>query len=164
MPGTPNPVLGSERLTLVVGVLVGTIFVILPRTLADYFSDPFVLAVVGGATYALVCLLSWFGARGFAGSFASAKSNVWAAALLAGPTVLGAQAAIPYYFYARWEFLAPLAVLFVVTVLLLPPLLSVRGESDPLALYAFFFGPMLIGGTLLVALVEFGVRRFVVGA
>ena len=166
MPGSPDPVLGSDALNVGVAAFVAGAFALLPYVLRDRFAEPKAVALGGGLGYALVGLGAWAGARLVTDAFVggmTADAATFAAWLLAGGVVLGAQAAIPYYCYARWRLVAPLAALFVVTVLILPPFLSVRGESDPLALYALVFGPLLVGGSSLVGLTEFGVRRFLGG-
>ncbi|MFC4450226.1 hypothetical protein [Halorussus aquaticus] len=161
MPGSPDPVLGSDALNVGVATLVAGLFVALPYVLRNRF-DRRRLAVVGGLAYAVVCLGAWAGARFVADAFVAgmtADPAVFAGWTLAGAVVLGAQAAVPYYCFARWRLVAPLAALFAVTVLILPPFLSVRGESDPLALYALVFGPLLVGLTCLGGLAEYAVRQ-----
>ena len=165
MQGSPDPVLGSDALNVGVAALVGTCFVALPYVLRDRFDGARRLALVGGAAYAVVCLGAWAGARLVADAFVGgmvADLGTFLGWILAGALVLGAQAAVPYYCLGRWRLVAPLAALFAVTVLILPPFLSVRGESDPLALYALVFGPLLIGLTCLGGLAEYAVRSVVV--
>lgn len=166
MPGTPDPVLGSDALTVAVACLAGAVVAFAPLVFRPSLDRPAALAVGGGVAYALLTLGAWAGARLVADAFVSemtAGPAVFLGWTLAGAVVLGAQAAIPYYCYARWRLVAPLVALFVVTVLVLYAFLGVRGESDPLGLYVLLFGPLLVIGTCLVCLAEFGVRRFLVG-
>ena len=166
MPGSPDPVLGSDPLTIAVAAFVAGAFAVLPAVFRNRFGEPRGLALAGGLAYAVVCLSAWAGARFVTDAFAAgmtADPATFGAWLLVGALVLGAQAAVPYYCFARWRLVAPLAGLFVVTVLVLPPFLSVRGESDPLALYALIFGPILVGLTGLVALAEYAVRKVALG-
>jgi hypothetical protein len=166
MPGSPDPVLGSDVANVGVSILVAGLFVALPYLLRDRLADRRAFALGGGLAYALTCFAAWAGSRVATGAFVAGMTADagtflgWSAAAL---VVLGAQAAIPYYCVARWRLVAPLAALFVVTVLILPPFLSVRGESDPLGLYVLLFGPLLVGLTCLGGLAEYGVRRVAIG-
>ena len=166
MPGTPDPVLGSDALNLAVACGAGVLVAAAPVVLRESLPRHTLLAFYGGLAYAVLGLAAWAGARVVTDAFVdgmTADAATFLGWTLAAALVLGAQAGIPYYFYARWRLVVPLAALFVVTVLILPPFLSVRGESDPLALYALLVGPLLVGGTCLVGLVEFAVRRFASG-
>lgn len=163
MPGSPDPVLGSDALTFAVACALAALVASLPYGFRKSLPRPIAFGIGGGAVYAALCLAAWAGARAVTDAFVAGMAADPATLLgwtLAGAVVLGAQAAIPYYLYARWRLVVPLAALFVVTVLILPPFLSVRGESDPLGLYVLVFGPLLALLTALVGLAEFGVRRF----
>ncbi len=162
MPGSPDPVLGSDALTLAVACVVGALVATAPYGFRESLPRPVAFGIGGGAVYAVLCLAAWAGARLVTDAFVAGMAADPATLLgwtLAGAVVLGAQAAIPYYLYARWRLVVPLAALFVVTVLILPPFLGVRGESDPIGLYVLVFGPMFAILTALVGLAEFGVRR-----
>ena len=170
MPGTPDPVLGSRLLTVGVGSVVGLAAALVPvalsRALGESTLRPSLVAVGGGLAYALLCVGAWAGARLATDTFVSgmvADPLTLAGWTLAGVLALGAQAGVPYYLHARWGLVVPLAALFGATVLVLVAFLGVRGESDPLALYALFFGPMVVVGTCVLALAEVGVRRYVLG-
>ncbi|WP_115863301.1 hypothetical protein [Halorussus litoreus] len=170
MPGTPDPVLGSRLLTVAVAALLGAAVALAPVFLSfalrESRAGPTALAVAGGLAYALLCLGAWAGARLATDAFVSsmvADPLTLVGWLLGGLVVFGAQAGIPYYLYARWRLVVPLAALFGATVLVLFAFLGVRGESDPLALYVLFFGPMVVLGSSVLALAEFGVRRYVLG-
>ena len=158
MPGTPEPVLGSGGLTLAVACVAGAAAVAFPFTFGGRVSGAVALAVGGGLAYAVSCLAVWFSARFSTGGFARTEPGDWSGIVVRGVILLGAQAGVTYYSYARWELLAPLGALFVVTVLVILYSLSIGGETDSLVLYAYFFGPILVGGTSLVALAEFAVR------
>ncbi|WP_128475771.1 hypothetical protein [Halorussus pelagicus] len=164
MPGTPDPVLGSDALTFAVACAVGALVAAAPYGFRELLPRSRVVAVGGGLAYAVVCLGAWVGARLATDAFVAGMTADPLTALgwvLAGAIILGAQAAIPYYGYARWRLVVPLAALFAVTALILPPFLSVRGESDPLSLYVILFGPLSVAATALVGVTELAVRRFV---
>ena len=166
MAGTPDPALGSSTVTAAVACLVALAVTVTPLVLAarDRLPSPRRLAAVGGLAYALVCLGSWAGARLLTDAFVRsmvADHLVLAGFLLLGALVLTVQAAIPLYLYASERLYAPLAALFAVTVLVQWVFLRVRGESDPLGLYALFFGPLVAAALLVVGVAEVGVRRAV---
>jgi hypothetical protein len=166
MPGTPDFVLGSAALTFAVACLVGGAVAVVPFALRDSFPAPAALSLAGGVAYALLCLGAWVGARLVADAFVSGMTDDATALvgwLAAGAVVLGLQAGIPYYSYARWRLVGPLVALFAVTVVVVYAFLGVRGETDPLGLYVVLFGPLLVTATCLVGLAEAGVRRFVLG-
>jgi len=169
MAGTPDPALGSSALTVAVACVVALAVTATPLILVarDRLPSPRRLAAVGGLAYALVCLGSWAGARLLTDAFVRSMVEdppVLAGVLLAGAAVLTLQAAIPLYLYASERLYAPLAALFAVTVLVEWAFLRVRGESDPLGLYALFFGPFVVAGLLVVGGAEVGVRRAVAAA
>lgn len=162
MPGTPDYVLGTLAATYLVASTVGLLVVSIPFVLRDRLPGPRPLALSGGLVYALCCLGVWAGVRYAVDAFASSlfeQPLALVVLLLGSVVVLGAQAAIPLYLNARWSLLTPLAGLFVLTTLVLVAFLQVRGESDPLALYVLFFGPLLLGGVCILALLEIGFRR-----
>jgi len=162
MPGTPDPVLGSDALTLAVACAAGALAASVPVARRERLPAPRAFALAGGFAYAAVSLGVWAGARFATDSFAIAPPDVWAGVVAIGAAVLAAHAAVPYYAYARWRLVAPLAGLFGATVLILSLFLRVGGESDPLAIY-LFFGVAVVAGLCLLAVVEAGVRRFVLG-
>ncbi len=162
MQGTPDPVLGSDLATLLVAAAAGTVVAILPLHSALRERDSRRLALAGGAAYALLCLTAWAGVRFVADAFVEsmvADPLTLVGFLALAAVVLGLQAAVPVYLHARYALLSPLVALFGLTTLVLYAFLRVRGESEPLVLYALFFGPVLIAGLLAVALAEVGVRR-----
>ncbi|WP_132060394.1 hypothetical protein [Halorussus amylolyticus] len=161
MPGTPDPVLGSDALTLAVACASGALATAVPHVLRERLPAPSRVALVGGLGYAAACLAAWAGARFATGAWATATPRIWALVISAGVVVLSAQAAIPYYLYARWRLVGPLAGLFAVTTLVVDIFLHVRGETDPLGLYALFFGPVVVVTIGVLGAVELGVRRFV---
>jgi len=162
MPGTPEPVLGSEALTLAVACAAGALAASVPYALRERPLAPRTFAIVGGLAYAAISLGAWAGARVATGLFPTATPRSWLLFGAATVIVLVAHAAIPYHAYARWRLVAPLAGLFGATVLVFRVFLRVGGESDPLAIYPFF-GAAVVVGLCLLALVEVAVRRFVLG-
>jgi len=162
MPGTPDPALGSEALTLAVACAAGALVASVPVALRERLSAPLTLALAGGLAYAAISLGAWAGARIATDTFPTASARVWLLVGAASAIVLIGHAAIPYYAYARWRLVAPLAGLFAATVLVFSVFLRVGGESDPLAIYPFF-GAAVVAGLCVLGLAEAGVRRFVLG-
>jgi len=163
MQGTPDPVLGSELATLVVALGVGALVGVAPLVVGRRLS-PRRYAGVGGALYATVLTALWVLPRiGVAGLGCSLPSDLGACGPLAlvGFAVLGGQAAVGLYAYAEYGSVGPLAATVLVTVLLTHVFLQIRGETDPMALYALFFGPTAVGVTVLVGIVEAFLRRAV---
>ncbi|WP_276301276.1 hypothetical protein [Halorussus lipolyticus] len=163
MPGTPDPVLGSDALTLAVACFVGALVATVPYGFRESLPRPALLAVGGGAVYAVFCLAVWAGARlatvGFPPAAADRPATL-AVVVVLNALVIGAQVAVPYYLYARFRFVAPLVGAFAATVAVLVLFLGVGGETDPIALYPLLFGPLLVAAICLLGLAEFGVRRF----
>src|SRR6056297_73698 len=99
MPGTPDPVLGSDLLSLTVAAVLAGLAVLgptlLPSALRTSLPRPVTLAVVGGLAYAVVCLGAWAGARLVADAFVSEMVSdpaTFAGWALAGLVVLTVQA------------------------------------------------------------------------
>lgn len=162
MPGSPDPVLGSIELTVAVSVVAAALVASLPVVFRDELPPPRRLALGGGLGYALFALAAWTGARAATDAFVVSpveRPGAFVVLLAVGAVVLAVQAAVPLYLYARWRLVTPLVGLFGATTLVLTVFLQVRGESDPLALYALFFGPLVVGILVLVALTEAGVGR-----
>jgi hypothetical protein len=164
MPGTPDPVLGSDALTFGIAAALAALVTVLPDVVRDRIRSPRRLAVGGGFAYAVLCIAAWAGARFVADAFIAsmvADPVTLAGWIIGGTVVLAVQAGVPCYLYGQWRFVAPLAALCGATLLVLYAFLRVRGESDPLALYALFFGPMVIAATPVLGVAEAGVRRLV---
>jgi len=163
MQGTPDPVLGSEPLTLAVAVVIGTFVGSIPFVVERRLS-PRRYAAVGGALYAAVVTTLWalprIGVEGLGCSLPGDLATCGPLALV-GVAVLVGQAAVALYAYAEYGSVVPLAATVVVTVLLSWTFLRIRGESDPMALYALFFGPAFVGFTVLLGIAEALVRRAV---
>lgn len=142
--------------------LMTVVAVLALPVLADRAS-PRRLAVGGGLAYGLGCLACWLGARLLTGTLPAAAVQtplLTAGLALVGLVVLAAQAAVPLYASRRYGAVAPLVALAVATALVVRTFLLVRGETDPLALYALVFGPAVVGGLAVLAGVERGVRRY----
>ncbi|MFC7080155.1 hypothetical protein [Halorussus caseinilyticus] len=130
--------LGSDALTLAVASAVGALVATLPYGFRESLPRPAVLAIGGGAAYATFCLAVWAGARLATVGLPSAaldQPGTFAVVLTLNFLVVGLQVAIPYYCYAGWRFVAPLAGAFAGTVVVLFLFLGVNGETDPIALY-----------------------------
>lgn len=164
MPGSPDPVLGSVAVTWAVAISVAALIALTPVVLRRRNLDPFRLGICGAVASVLLCLGVWAGARVATDSFASSlfeHPGFLVGMVLTAAVILGAQVGIPYYLYARWGLLLPLVGAFALTALCLVAFLGVRGESEPLGLYTLFFGPMLVGGVCLVALLEASARHLI---
>lgn len=167
MPGTPDPVLGSDALTFAVACAAAALVASVPFALRDRLPVSTRLAIGGGLGYGAFCLGTWAGARYYADAFVTSlfdRPEFLVGLLLVSVVVLGAHAAIPYYLYARWYLVAPLVGLFAITTLLVDVFLRVRGESDPLGLYVLFFGPVVVVGLCVLGSLEVGVRRLLARA
>ena len=167
MPGTPDPVLGSDAFTWVVAGLVGAAVAATPYLVRDRLPAPGRLAIGGGVAYAALCLAVWAGVRAVADAFLSAFLErpsllvLWLA--LAG-AVLALQAAVPLYLLARKGMVLLLVGLFVATTVTLALFLQVGGETDALVIYPLVFGPALVAATWVAALPEAGLGFFVATA
>ncbi|UPW00225.1 hypothetical protein M0R88_17150 [Halorussus gelatinilyticus] len=162
MPGSPDPVLGSDALTLAVACALAALVAAAPYGFRGSLPRPAVLAVGGGAVYACLCLAVWALARLVTVGLPAAaveRPATLAVVLLLNGFVIALQVAIPYYAYARWRFVAPLAGAFAATVAVLVLFLNVNGETDPVGLYPFVFGPPLVVAICVLALAEGAVRR-----
>ncbi|MDS0298700.1 hypothetical protein NDI76_08090 [Halogeometricum sp. S1BR25-6] len=159
MPGTPNPVLGSDALTAAVSLLAAAVAVVLAVRSRDAAS-PRVLALGGGVGYAVLAVGLWFVVRLVAGQFSqySASAAEWVGIVLLSAAVVALHAGLALYLHARWRYLTPLAALFAVTALLAWLFLRVGGETDPLVIYAILFGPAVPLFFLALAAAEYGVR------
>ncbi|MFC7166963.1 hypothetical protein [Halospeciosus flavus] len=158
MPGTPDPVLGSDALTFAVAAALGIVATTVPIALEreDRLPEPWRLALGGGVVSALGHLTLWSLARDLANPlalFAPSRPLLVGFVVLA-VLVLGAQTAIPWYCYARWRLRIPLVVLFGATTLVVDSFLHVHGETDPLGLYTLFFGPVLVVSLGILATAE----------
>ncbi|QLG29763.1 hypothetical protein HUG10_19355 (plasmid) [Halorarum halophilum] len=166
MPGTPDPVLGSEAVTFAVACAGAAFVTALPPALRTRLPTARRLALVVGAVSTLLGLGAWAGARLVADAFEPSLFEdplAFVGLLAVAALALAAQGALPAYLSARWRLYTPLAGLFALTTVPLFAFLRVRGESDPLALWALFFAPLGIVAVLLLALGEVGVRRFLGG-
>ncbi|USZ67988.1 hypothetical protein NGM10_14790 [Halorussus salilacus] len=167
MPGTPDPVVGSDAATFAVACGVGALAASLPYAFRGRLAAPRRVALGGGVASAALGLGAWAGARFATNSFAPSllgSPEHFLGLLAWSALVLGAQAGLALYLFARWGLAVPLAELLAGTTLVLYAFLRVRGESDPLALYALFFGPLFVAGMLAASLAELGVRRAVARA
>lgn len=161
MPGTPHPVLGSDGTTLLLSFLLAFITIFAPVATIRQSSRSDRVAVVGSIGYALAAIVAWFGVRRvFYHHVVDPGVDPTLFALIVGIGVLTltVQSALPLLLYARRRYLTPLLGLFAVTVLIYYAFLRVGGESDPLGLYAFAFGPLIIAALGVLAAIEAAVR------
>lgn len=165
MPGTPDSVLGHDGLDLLIGVVAGGVVTAVPFVQAvsrDLYS-----LTLAGVGYAVSLLCLWAGVRLVADAFPGsllANPQYLAGFLVLGGLVFTVQFVVPYYLYARWDLVVPLAGLFVATVLVVFGFLHVRGETDPIGLYLFFVGPVLATVTSLLTLLEGVLWKVALGA
>jgi hypothetical protein len=161
MPGTPEPVIGGDLATAALAVAVGALVGVVPLVVGRRPS-PRRYAAVGGLLYTLVLTALWALPRiGVAGLGCSLPADLATCGpfALVGVAVLAGQAAVSLYTYAEYGYVVPLGATVVVTVLLTWTFLRIRGESDPLTLYALFFGPATVGVTGVLGVGEGIVRR-----
>lgn len=163
MAGTPDPVLGSEWLTLLVAALAGAAVAggVLLRVGGGRQQPQLRRLLAGGLAYAVGCLALWAAVRAVAepATFGAYSPGGFFGFLALATVVLGLQFALPVYLYARWRLLAPMVGLFAATALAVYLFLRVGGETDVLWLYAVLFGPAAVGSIAVAALLEGGVRR-----
>lgn len=161
MPGTPDPVLGSDGLTMVVSALVAVVAVASILVATRRSSDSFRTALTAGLGYAALTVFTWLGARVVASApivdplTDPAMAGFYA---LVGGVMLCLQAAVPAYLYARWRLMAPLVGLVVATTVVLFAFLRVAGETDPLSLY-LVLGPVVSAALAVIGAVEMGIRQ-----
>ncbi|ARS91441.1 hypothetical protein [Natrarchaeobaculum aegyptiacum] len=161
MPASPDPVFGSEPLTLGVslGIPVATVLVsvVVKRGTGRGVTAPIAIGI--GAGYAAACLALWLGARVIASSqVLTAGGSSLAFLIGVGGAFLWAKATAPVWLYGRFHLFGPLFALAIVTTFVVYAFLGVHGETDPLALYVLF-GPFLVAGILLVGVLEWTIRR-----
>jgi len=159
MPGSPDPVLGSELLTRLVAVTAATLVVVVAAGPTSGESRR--LAAVVGAGYATICVGCWAGARLLADAFASGMTDAPLSAagyVLLAAGLLAVQAAVPVYAYRRYGAVVPLLALTAVTYFVVDTFLRVRGETDPLGLYALIFGPLVLVGLGVLVAAELAAR------
>ena len=159
MPGTPDPVLGSDALTLAVALLgavaVVAVLVLLDRH--DSLLEPRWSALVAGVTYGVGFTLLWAGVLAVFRPHLLPDSGAWLVAL--APVVVGLQAAVPVYGYVRWRLVLPMVALLPLTALVFWLTLRVGGESDGYLIYTVFSGVYTLPGLLVLAGIELGVKE-----
>lgn len=160
MPGSPDPVLGSEPLTVAAAALLAAVVVGVAVLSRDRLPNPPLVAVAGGLAYGIGCVTLWAGVRAATGAFASSiveNPGVLAVLVVVGTLAIALQAAIPVYLYVSRGIVAPMVALFLATTLVAYLFLRVRGESDPLGLYVLF-SPAVISAVSVLGGLELGVR------
>ncbi|WP_256296167.1 hypothetical protein [Haloarchaeobius salinus] len=154
MPGSPQPVLGSDLATLAAAVGVAAVAVAVVAVLGSRESRPPVVAAVVGVAYSLLALGVYFAARTGAQTFLDMSPPETAVAFAAlGVVVVLLQAAVPAYGFIEQGSPAWLLGMFASTTFLFALLLRVGGESDVLVLYPFF-GSMALVATVVPVAVE----------
>ncbi|ELZ77381.1 hypothetical protein C455_13630 [Haloferax larsenii JCM 13917] len=160
MPGTPDPVLGSQVLTHIVASVTGLVVVaVVYATRRRLAHDWRPLALLGFG-YATVTLSVWTVARLATDALPSGivDDPVAATGFLAFSfTVLAGFVVAAARLYASRGLLVPLVGLFGVTELVWWSFLHVRGETDALGMFALF-GPVLVIVLFLAAGTEYAVR------
>ncbi|MFD1513083.1 hypothetical protein [Halomarina rubra] len=154
---------GGDQLGPLFAALVAGVVVAVPVVFTGWFVDAPAFLAFASVVYALGLLAVWAVGRARYGRPTAPFTGRAVALVPVGAVVLTAQAALPVYGFVRWGLVAPLAVLFVVTALAVLTFPSNEGDSDALGLYAVFFGPILLGVTVALGLLELGARTLVVG-
>lgn len=161
MPGSPDPVLGSQLLTHGVASAVGLALVAAVYAARRRIAGDRLSAALVGAGYAAATLAVWAAVRAVTDAVPSGVVEDLPAALavltfsfllLTGFVLATAR------LYARLGLLVPLVGLFVVTELVWWAFLHVRGETDALGMF-IVFGPVLVVAVLVASGVEYVGRR-----
>ncbi|MFP8955014.1 hypothetical protein ACLI4Z_18960 [Natrialbaceae archaeon A-arb3/5] len=162
MPGTPDPVVGSDPVTGIIAASLSVFVIAIFVYIASERDVPaVVLTPIAAMSYGLFAAGLWAGVRVLFHHFALdplGEPTQFAWLLLVAGGLLAMQAAIPFFLFARFGFVVPVAGFAVISTFLLFTFLRVGGESDPLALFGVGFAPVFIGGVLALALLEAGVR------
>lgn len=180
MPSSsPQPLLGSDELTLAVAALLSAALVALPAVVSARRPRSSPLAPVAiGIGYASVCLTLWGATRSVTGVSLPIKRGI--VPVIAVFSVCGLflclNAALPAYAYRRERLVTPLVWVFLTTADMLAAFFTVPGESgvltyelvplpmtlvtevDPLFVYTGFI-PVSLGGMLIVGVVELACRK-----
>lgn len=165
MPGTPDPVLGSEALTwgiafLLSALIVGGFVYVASR----WTNSTVVLTALGAGVYGLFAVGLWAGVRLVFHQFALSPVTeplqfAWLIVVAGG--VIAVYAVIPFYLFARFTFVAPMIGFTAISTFLLFLFLRVGGESDPLGLFGVGFAPVFFGVLIVLGFLEAGVRYVV---
>lgn len=165
MPGSPEPVVGNDPLTGVIAALLSVLVIAIFAYVASRWDvPPVVLTGVGAAGYGIFAAGLWAGVRIAFYHFAlnpTAEPLQFAWLIIVAGGLLAVQAAIPFFLYARFNFLAPMVAFAAISTFLLFTFLRVGGETDPLALFGLGFAPFFIGILTVVAALEAGARYFI---
>jgi hypothetical protein len=161
MPGTPDPVFGSQILTHIVSSAVGLVLVTVVYTTRRRIARSRLRPARIGVGYAAATLAVWFAVRVVTDAFPSGfvTNPTGAAGILAFSFLLLTMFVVATArLYARRGLVVPLVSLFGVTELVWWAFLHVRGETNALGMFVFF-GPMLLAVVLLLAGIEYVGRR-----
>lgn len=176
---SPQPLLGSDELTLAVAALLSAALVVLPAVVSARRSHSSRLVPVAiGIGYAVVCLTLWGVTRSVTGVSLPIKRGI--APIIAVFSVcslfLCFNAAIPVYAYRRERLVTPLVWVFLTTTAMLATFFTVPDESgvltyglvplpmtlvtevDPLFVYTGYV-PVSLGGMLIVGVCELICRK-----
>ncbi|GAB3420081.1 hypothetical protein GCM10027435_22310 [Haloparvum alkalitolerans] len=165
MPGTPDPVLGSDAATLVASVLLAVATTAAAAWRASgtqRASRPLRTATLLGVAHGAVLVGGWALVRTVAGRFWTAPTAAPGEFLLVvvgGLLVVTLQAAVSLGWLAARGVVSPTVGLAAATALVWFLILRVGGESDPLGLYALAFGPVVVAALLGLGAAEWAVRR-----
>lgn len=161
MPGTPDPVLGSDVLTFAIALLGAVPLTFLPVAVHRYTDlDVRLALLVGGAGYGVVCSTVWATSLAVAGPWLlpdGVAATVGAGALAAA--AVGLPASVAWYADERWRLDVPPVTLFGLTVLILFTCLRIGGESDGYLLYANVVAPLSLVWLAVASGVELGARK-----
>lgn len=160
MPGTPEPILGSDGLTLLVAMTGGVLLAALPWLWRRRGDLPAVrrVAIAGAIATSVLGLSIWAAARITTGGgipVGSGSAGATVAVIGFGALVLGLLGALPWYFFARWGLRSPLLGLAAASTIVLDAFLRVGGETDPIGLFTLLYGPILIVAIVLLGGIEY---------
>ncbi|KAB1196039.1 MULTISPECIES: hypothetical protein [Haloferax] len=161
MPGTPDPVLGSQIATHAVASAVGFVLVAVVYVNQKRIARDRLLPALLGVVYATATLTVWAIARALTDTFPPAVTENPTAVV--GILVFSLLVLTGFVYgtarlYTRYGLVVPLVGLFLVTELVWWSFLHVRGESDALGMFVFF-GPVFVILVFVVTGIEYVGRR-----
>ncbi|MFC7201926.1 hypothetical protein ACFQJC_00210 [Haloferax namakaokahaiae] len=161
MPGTPDPVLGSQFVTHAIAVAVSLVSVATVVLLRERFEHVNGRSLALGALYGSTAIAVWYLARVVTDALADSFSGPLGATI--GVVALGFVLLVALFLgvarlYATRGLIVPLLALFAITELVWWSFLHVRAETDALGMFVML-APFFAAGVLVLAALEYIARR-----